>query len=148
MPSLRFLLDENETRTLLPPLQALYPMHSFDSSVDVFGPGIDDVTLIKGMSVAGFDCLITRDGAQLDNAHEREALFHTGIHWIGHRGLKAKGVDLISTLASTYMLAMPEVLRSLDDATGPMAIKVFHAAKRGRDIVRCSPIELQKNPFK
>lgn len=122
-------------------------MHTFESSVEVFSPGIDDVTLIRSMSSEGFDCLITRDGAQLDNAHEREALYQTGVHWIGHRGLKARGVELISTLSSTYTLAMPEVLKSLENPPGPMAIKVFHAAKRGQDIVRARQIRPDKNPF-
>lgn len=122
-------------------------MHTFESSIEVFRPGIDDVTLIHSMRSEGFDCLITRDGAQLDNAHEREALFQSGVHWIGHRGLKARGIELISTLVSTYTLAMPTVLNSLENATDPMAIRVFHAAKRGQDIVRSGPIRPDKNPF-
>lgn len=123
-------------------------MHIFASSVEVFEAGIDDVTLINAMHSEGFECLITRDGAQLDNAHERDALYQSGIHWVGHRGLKAKGVELFSTLTSTYALAMPEVLRTLEHAASPMAIKVFHAAKRGHDIVRSREIVPGKNPFK
>lgn len=145
---MRFLLDENETRTLLLPLVALYPMHTFDSSVEVFGSGVEDVALIHGMRDAGYDSLITRDSAQLDNEHERAALYETGIHWIGHRALKAKGVELVSTLASTYTLAMPTIVRALEDANGPMAIRVLHAAKRGGDIVRTGLINPQSNPFK
>lgn len=144
---MRFLLDENETRSLLTPLIQFYPMHIFHSSVDVFGSGIDDVALIHGMKNAGYDSLITRDSAQLDNSHEREALYETGIHWVGHRPLKAKGVELMSTLASTYTLAMPHVLGILSDATSPMAVRVFHSAKRGPDVVRCEPQRPLKNPF-
>ncbi|WP_346921903.1 hypothetical protein [Glutamicibacter creatinolyticus] len=138
---MRFLLDENETPALLKPLRALYPMHHFEWSVDVFGSGVLDVPLIHSMRRHDYDCLITKDGAQLSNDDERQALFEARIHWVGHHQVRAQGAQMVATLVSSYTIAFPHILEILERADGPRAIHVAHSNRKAKDLVRTYPID-------
>lgn len=123
---MRFLLDENESPAILSPLHFIYPQHEFEYSSDVFGKGVLDLDLIPQMRKAGFDCLITRDGNQLQIDDERQALVQHGIHWIGHKKPPGKGAQMISNLTATYVAAFPHIIGALRNSTESRSIRVYN----------------------
>lgn len=144
---MRFLLDENETPMLLPPLRSLYPMHTFDWSGYVFTEGMDDIPLIHAMARSSYDCLITKDGAQLTNDKERQALYENRIHWLGHKNAKIKGPAMLGQLVSTYSLALPHVLNILGSTNDTMAIHLYHQSRQPKDWIKPHRIDPLKRHF-
>ena len=142
---MRFLLDENETSAILDPLRFIYKGHQFEHASDVFGKGTLDLDLIPQMRNAGFDCLITRDGNQLQIDAERQALVEHGIHWIGHRKPPGKGAHMISTLTATYVAAFPHIIGALKNATESRSIRVYNFPVTPNKWVRVQDIDPLKH---
>jgi len=138
---MRFLLDENESPAILAPLHFIYPQHEFEHSSETFGKGVLDLNLIPMMSEAGFDCLITRDGNQLQVDAERQALVQHGIHWIGHKKPPGKGAQMISNLTATYVAAFPHIIGALSNASDARSIRVYNFPITANKWVRVRDID-------
>lgn len=121
---MRFLLDENESPAVLPPLRIVLFDHEFVSAEEAGLRGVDDPVLFELAAQQGFDAIITKDHQQLHKLAEVRSLLDNDLHWIGHHEPAATGVRMIAAVSAAYLVALPHIVEELASVTEPTAFIV------------------------
>jgi len=139
-PDVRFLLDENVIEAVYNPLIVIFDAHEFSTVHRERWAGLHDIPLFEKMTQHGFDALITHDMAQLANPDERNSLRDHGLHWIGVKPQRFKGVKGISLETATVVAALPYVLDDLSTLATPTAFHVIGLPSEPSQRVRAETI--------
>lgn len=108
---MKFFLDENIPSKLADPLSVVYRDHQFGTTFSENMEGVLDLELFEVIRSRGYDAIITKDGAQLNNPDERRAIFDQGLHWIGHKMKRHPGTTGFALESSTVVAGLAYVLQ-------------------------------------
>lgn len=117
---MRFLLDENVSVQVIAPVRALLPRHRFESIYQYDAgrlAGLDDDELLAEMSSGIFDALVTHDQSQL--VDHREALLAAGVHWLGLRQPRIRGLHGLAASAACMLAGFPHALDLIEKWDDP-----------------------------
>lgn len=113
---MKFFLDENTPIQVANHLQAIYrSRHEFVHPCLGEDPyslkGAEDEVLFGKLADHSFDCILTGDIKQSTRKNELQALFDSGLNWIGIKPT-GQGLELINGLCAGFMIAVSDFLQN------------------------------------
>lgn len=120
----RIYIDENLPYHLARHLAEVY-RHGVQvrSCKDEGQGGVDDLDLIPHLGACGFEVMITKDFAQVDERPaERDALLAAGLSWVGVPDFQLSGARVVAEQLAVVLPAVGEIL--LDWPTAPTIYKL------------------------
>lgn len=119
---MRILLDENTPVQMLPALQQVLPGHEVDHVANLQWASKKDLHLIPDAAARGYQVLVTKDGAQLDDPDELDAIKKAGIHHV--RFKQGRGILGLARALGSVIATMPEVMDDLSKARRQRLVQI------------------------
>lgn len=120
---MRILVDENTAVQILDALRHLLPKHKVDHVTELKWSGKKDVQVLLDASGKGYDVFLTKDGRQLDDPDETDAIKRASIHHVRY-SQKEKGLTGLGLAMGAILAAMPLIVRELEEAKGQRIVHV------------------------
>lgn len=111
---MKFFVDHNLSPTLIGTVSPMHPDHDFRCARDESLMAEHDIPLFTKLTHRRFDAIITRDGNQLVDPDEMQALVNSGLHWLGISPAKGKGLLGIALDSAAITVGLTMVLPDLE----------------------------------
>lgn len=111
---MRFFLDENTPVNVATYLRTIFRNKHEFAHPCLDDPdnlrGLNDVELFARLSGLSFDCVLTNDLKQATRRDELQALYDSGLSWIGMKPT-GNALEMINGLCGGFMLAVADFVR-------------------------------------
>lgn len=120
---MRVLLDEDVPVQALQVLKHVCSRHQVCHAQEMGWNGKKDLIVYRDAAKAGFEVIVTNDGAQMEDPDETTAVKRSGMHRISyphrHPGLKGLAVAVAGLVS-----AIPCILEELENADGQRLVTI------------------------
>ncbi|MBO2454202.1 hypothetical protein J4573_44440 [Actinomadura barringtoniae] len=128
---MRILIDENSPVQLVQVLEALLPRHTVHHVISNNWKSKNDIPLLLDARTRRYDLFLTRDGRQLEDPDETDAIKKAKVHHVRF-AQRHKGREGLALAMGAVIGAMPGLVAELEDADGQRLVRIAGLNPAGR----------------
>lgn len=128
---MRLIVDEDTAVQVLEPLRHVLFGHQVDHVSEISWKGKKDRQVLPDARKAGYDVIITRDRAQLNDPRECDAIKKSGLHHVRYTQ-RLDGMRGLALAIGALIAAMPMVMEQLAGADSQRLVKITSIDPRQR----------------
>ena len=120
---MRVLVDEDTAVQVVEPLRKVLAGHEVDHVYDRHWGGKKDRFVLRDADRAGYHVFITRDGHQLSDPDECDAIRESELHHVRYE--QKGGTYGLALALAAIIAAMPKVMEDLEGADGQRLVRII-----------------------